>query len=281
MNIIQLHERIRFWVDVVSSTRFESEDIDNALNVTIDNKVRESYDQNRPMNRSDAFQRVQRVRDELGPLVKILGVDDGSNDSELYISGTYNIRIANERYGYLLALRISLVSGGWHPTYPITYDRKNIISRNPFRRVRMIPQSKIYYNEHGGTVMIGDPQSYIKLELPDGEVMSNFELSFLMTPLIVNYGIEYTSSKTFSNSDIVIAIEETIYAGTTYVIGQKFTIVTPNLNITSGAVVHAFVECDVRSTTHEEIARRAAINCLLTAGENEKVKALREEIVAS
>ena len=70
MKIVQLHERVRFWVDVVASTRFESEDLDNAINVAIDNKVRESYDQSRPMNRSDAFQRVQRIRDELGPLVK-------------------------------------------------------------------------------------------------------------------------------------------------------------------------------------------------------------------
>lgn len=270
MNIVQSHERVRFWVDIVSSTRFESEDIDNALNTSIDNKVRESYDQNRPMNRSDSFQRVQRIRDELGPLVQ-----KALNGSGIAIIDDHITYDDDIDFAHLLALRIRFGDGGtdygWHPAYPTTYDRQNITSRNPFRRVRMTPQSKTYFNEEDGGINI----------FHDFPEITDAEVYYLKTPAIVNYGIEYTSSKTFSNSDIVIAIEETVYAGTTYVIGQKFIIVTPNLNITSGIVVHAFVECNVRSTTHEEIARRAAINCLLTAGENEKIKALREEIVAS
>ena len=31
MNIVQLHERVRFWVDAVASTRFDIADINNAI----------------------------------------------------------------------------------------------------------------------------------------------------------------------------------------------------------------------------------------------------------
>ena len=274
MNIIQLHERVRFWVDVVSSTRFESEDLDNALNVAIDSKVRESYDQNRPMNKSDAFQRVQRVRDELGPLVK--SVDDSAGliiDSTLGAEEQSVSMVGLTDYSYLLAIKIQdeTASLGWHPCYPLTHDRKNIISRNPYRRVRTTPQSKSYYIEREG-----------KLDIV--HALGSFgdaKLDYLATPAIVNWGVERTSSYTFSNGESVIPTSETVYAGTTYVIGQKFTIVTGSgLNITSGSVVHQFVECDVRGSTHEEISRRGAMNLLLTAGENEKVTALRQEIMA-
>lgn len=271
-------------MDIVSSTRFESEDLDNGLNVAIDNKVRESYDQNMPMNKSDAFQRVQRVRDELGGLVKKLGNDAGpANPTEMVLANGNEIRIQNENYRHLLALRVVLASGGWHPAYPLSYDRKNVTPRNPFRRVRSTPQSKIYYIEHGGTSYSEgqDTELNIFIELPSGEVVTDFELSCLMNPAIVNYGVEQTASYSFTNGEQVIAVEETVYAGVTYVIGQKFTITTGSgLNITTGRVVHQYVECDVRGSTHEEISRRAAINLLLTANEKDKALALRQEITA-
>lgn len=270
-------------MDIVSSTRFESEDLDNGLNAAIDLKVRESYDQNMPMNKSDAFQRVQRVRDELGGLVKKFSDDSPVNLTGMVLANGNEIRIQNERYRHLLALRVVLDSGGWHPVYPLTYDRKNITPRNPFRKVRMTPQSKIYYIEDGGTTDYeGQATAWsIRLELPSGEFATDFELSCLLNPAIVNYGVEQTSAYSFSNGEQVIAVEETVYDGTTYVIGQKFTIsVALGLNITSGRVVHQYIECDVRGSTHEEISRRAAINLLLTANEKDKALALRQEITA-
>jgi len=172
MNIIQLHERVRFWIDVVGSTRFESEDIDNALNATIDQKVRESYDQNRPMNRSDAFQRVQRIRDELGPLVK-----KAINASGISVSG-HEITITAEDYGWLLSLKVKAESDSvWYPAYPITYDRKNVVEKNPFRRVRNTPSSKIYYNEYDGKIEIS--------MLNDADI-NDAELYYLAVPAIVN-----------------------------------------------------------------------------------------------
>jgi hypothetical protein len=117
MNIVQLHERVRFWVDIVASARFDSLDIDNALNASIDMKVRESYDKNRPMNRSDSFQRVQRVRDELGRLVKFANLSNGLSVTPGEEYPTAIDLSSIEDYGYLLAVKFRNGSS-WHPCYP-------------------------------------------------------------------------------------------------------------------------------------------------------------------
>jgi hypothetical protein len=156
------------------------------------------------------------------------------------------------------------------PGIHVIHDRKNITPRNPYRRVRSTPQSKYYFYEEDGNIQltVGD--------------YDDIKLDYLATPKIVNYGIEYDNSHSFTYGDQPIAVRETFYNGVTYTIGQKFTIVAPYSNIASGGlVVWNYIECDVRSTSHEEIARRAAINCLLTAGQHDKAAALRQEIMAS
>ena len=75
MNIVQLHDRVRFWIDTVASTRFESDDLDQAINAAIVDITDEKYDQSRLNHRGDSFQRTQRVRDELSNLVKPLDTD--------------------------------------------------------------------------------------------------------------------------------------------------------------------------------------------------------------
>jgi hypothetical protein len=269
MNIVQLHERVRFWIDAVASTRFNSQDIDNALNTAIDMKVLETYDQNRPMNKSDSFQRTQRCRDILGPIVakavnnNPAGFVLNTGTNTIVVPGTTN-------YLFLVSLGIKIGSTIYE-CIPLTYDRKNILYKNPFRKARMTPTVRMYYNELEGNIVITHAYT---------STLTDFELYYIKTPAIVNYGIEYTLSHDFTIGNIVIAVEETVYNGVTYKIGEKITIVTNHLAITSGLVVYSYTECDLRSSSHEEISRRAAINCLITAGQGEKAKLLREEIIA-
>jgi hypothetical protein len=267
MNIVQLHERVRFWIDAVASRRFDSQDIDNSLNTAIDNKVRESYDQNRPMNKSDAFQRTQRVRDILGPIVTKATKDT----SGFSLSGNIISIASTSNYQDLVSLGIKIGSE-IYDCFPMTYDRKTVTSKNPFRKPRMTPSVKMYYNELDGNIEITHASQ---------TALTDFELFYIKIPATVNYGIEYTSSHTFSAASSLIAVEETVYNGVTYRIGDKFSIDGSHFSITSGLVVFNFNECDLRSSTHEEIARRAAINCLMTAGQGDKAKLLREEITAS
>jgi hypothetical protein len=268
MNIVQLHERVRFWVDSVASTRFDSQDIDNALNVAIESKVLESYDQNRPMNKSDSFQRTQRIRDQLGSIVtKATKVTSGFTLN----TGTNMITIAStSNYQFLVSLGIKIGTTVYE-CIPLSYDRKNVLYKNPFRKPRMTPTVRMYYNEVDGNIEITHAYS---------STLTDFELYYIKTPALVNYGIEYTSSHAFTNTNVVIAVEETVHNGTTYMIGEEITITSGNENITSGLVVFSFTGTDLKKSTHEEITRRAAINCLMTAGQTEKAKLLREEITA-
>lgn len=267
MNIVQLHERVRFLVDVVSSTRFESTDIDNAINISLDNKVRESYDQSRLQNRSDAYQVVQRVRDELGPLVKKLTKDNGLtiNSSDISLSDSV------DNYRYLLAFRIKDTSGSWYNLYPLSHDRINVIPVNPYRRVRLTPFPKFYYIEREG---LWEIQHNL-------ETIEDAEIYYLSDPTSYRYGQEDSGSKTFSENDVVYAVEETVYNGTTYTIGQKIVIVAGALSITSGTVLWDYDQSEIRASTHEEIARRGAIQCLLTAKQYDKAKALQSEIIST
>ena len=268
MNIVQLHERVRFWIDAVASTRYQSQDIDNALNIAIDNKVLETYDQNRPMNRSDAFQRTQRVRDILGSIVS--KAIHGNPSGFALSSNTITIASTTD-FQYLVSLGIKIGSTVYE-CLPLTYDRKNILYKNPFRAPRMTPTVKMYYNELAGNIIITHAYT---------SSLTDFELYYIRIPATVNYGIEYTSTMHFTNGNIVIAVEETVHNGTTYKIGEKITITSGQEHITSGLVVYSYTECDLRSSIHEEISRRAAINLLMSTGQNEKAKLLREEIIAS
>lgn len=268
MNIVQLHERVKFWIDTVASTRFDSMDIDNGLNIAIDNKVRESYDQNRPMNKSDAFQRTQRIRDLLGPIVT-----KATKDTTGFglVGATNMITIAStSNYQHLVSLGIK-IGTTIYDCHPLSYDRKTVLSSNPYRKARMTPTVRMYYNEIDGNIEITHAHT---------AQLTDFELYYIKTPAIVNYGIEYTSAYSFIAGDIVVAAEQTVYNGVTYNIGEKITIAAPNLSITSGLVVFSYTECDLRSSTHEEISRRAAINCLMSGGQKEKALLLREEITA-
>ena len=267
MNIVQLHERTRYLIDAVASTRFEALDIDNALNIALDNKVRESYDRNRLHNKSDSFQSVQRVRDELGPIVKKITKADG-----LSISGDLiSLQSSIDNFRYTLALRIKDSSGSWYPLEPLTLDRKNVIDKNPYRRVRSTPFSKFYYNELEGKYEITHNLSSI----------DDAELYYLAEPTKFRYGQTDTGSKTFSAGDILYATETTEYNSVIYIIGSKIVITSGVLSITSGEVLWDYDEAEIRSSTHEEIARKAAVQCLHTAGEHEKAKSLQEAILSN
>jgi len=292
MNIVQLHERARFWVDVVSSTRFESEDIDNALNAAIDNRVTEAYDKHYPLSKSDTFQRTQRVRDELHKLVIYYPYDHALSFVLQLLdewAGYYLFIPESVGYRHLLSLKIKMVSGAVLTAYPMTQDRINTNPKNPFRRVRMTHNPKVYYQEAvvDETFPAGHYWKLIFDEstgltegfypvTPDGA-----ELYWLRNPAIVNYGIEYDLNKSFSEDDVIYAVQETVYDGTTYKIGDKIIVTAGQLTITSGLVVFDYVETDMHTSTHEEISRRAAINCLLTASETAKANELRKEIMAS
>jgi hypothetical protein len=277
MNIVQIHERVKFWVDIVATTRFEPEDIDNSVNIAIENKFRESYDQDRLMNKSDSFQRVQRVRDELGLFVKPIYIKNDLGDIGLSISGNkISLTDSIQDYGWLLSIRVKDDSQ-WYEVYPGTYDRKNIINKNPFRKVRKDKGSKLYYYETEGKWEIDHNLSSI----------TDAEIYYLAIPPSIQWGTEYDNSKEFQIGNKIICLSDVVFedvVGTekNYKIGDEITITSSSkTSINSGSVLYEYTDIQTRKTTHEEISRRGAINCLITANENEKVKVLMNEIITS
>lgn len=267
MNIVQLHERVRFWVDSVASTRFEVSDINNALNTAIESKILETYDQVRPMNQSDSFQRTQRCRDILGPVVK----KATQATSGFTIAGNQISIAATSDYNLLLAITVTLGTQQVE-CIPQTYDRKNRAWRNPFRVPRITPSPLAYYIEVDGGIEILHAQTANP---------TVFELYYLKKPRLVSWGTEYATGHDFTIGNVVYAVEDTVYNAVSYVPGDEITIVAGHLQITSGNVIFGYTDCELRSLVHEEIARRAAINCLMVAGQSDKAKLLREEITAA
>ncbi len=269
MNIVQLHERVRFWVDAVASTRFEIADINNAINAAVESKTLETYEQMLPMNRSDSFQRTQKAREILAPLIRkadkdLTGFGITGNKITINIAENYP-------YSMLVSLKVT-INGTEYDCEPLTYDRKNRNSRNPFRRPRLTPSAKVYYIEEENGINIIHSHS---------SAITNFELYFIRKPGWVGYGIEYDHTATFAIGNRLLVLADTIYNGNMYLLGNEIIIVPGHLSITSGLVTFGYIECPLPAFTHEEIARRAAINCLMSAGQADKAKLIREEITTA
>lgn len=269
MNIVQLHERVRFWVDAVASTRFDIPDINNAINAAVESKILETYDKSMPMNRSDSFQRTQKAREILAPFIN----KAVSGSTGFTITGNkIGITLAeNYPYNILLSLKAT-INGVEYDCEPQTYDRKNRVWRNPFRRPRLALSPKVYYIEEAGGINIIHSHT---------AAITNFELYYLSKPATVGYGTEYDHTHVFAIGNRLLVTADTVYNGVNYVLGDEITIVAGHLSITSGLVTFGFTECPLPEFTHEEIARRAAINCLMMAGQGEKAKLIREEITAA
>jgi len=221
MNIVQLHDRVNFWLDTVASPRFEPDDIDQALNAAIAKKVRESYDQNRPINRSDAIQRVQRLRDDMMDLIQELNPDNGDIAIIVAHSGepafierakkNNELYYLAEDFGYLLSFSVHFMNHGWEIAWPLTYNRKNLIERNPFRRLRKVPDVKVYYIERDGGWEIHHDLTV------DGDRIDNAEIMYLQHHPQVFFGNTKDDSYVAPADNIaVIATMDTIYMGYSY-----------------------------------------------------------------
>jgi hypothetical protein len=270
MNIVQLHERVRFWIDTVASTRFESEDIDQAIINSTNEVVDEKYDHSRLNHRGDSFQRTQRVRDELSDITKELDTDGSLTLAQH--TGYALISTFPEDYRFLTGIAVFVGSLRYN-CWPLTYDRKNVIDSNPFRRVRSGLFPKCYYIESEGNIKVYHPY----LETAPTKV----EISYLANPIEVFYGYEKGPSDTIGYPiDCIASLSPTRYDSVDYKAGDTFTTNASFSNIDYGLAVVDWINPNINGFLHEEISKRAAANCLLTAGNFEKYKALKAEVLA-
>lgn len=268
MNIVQLHERVRFWTDTVGSARFEPSDLDNAVNTAMNDIIEERYLPMHKQNKGDSFQRSQRIRDELSSLVEVSDSSVGGNITLSNFTG-YSIIPFNSypaNYKYLLAIATYDASGNKYNCWPITYDRINIIEDNPYRRVRLTPDVKQYYNEGSEGIRITTLLAPVKAVI-----------HYLSVPIQWNFGLEWGTGHNFNPGDIIIVTSESVvYNGATYLRGATISIINPFLQLTSGTAVVSYSNSNVNVSIHEEIARKGAINALISIKEFDKAKAILE-----
>jgi hypothetical protein len=271
MNIVQLHEGVRFWLDLVGSSRFDPSDIDNALNFAAHDLVFDKYEGAKKSVEGDSFQRTQKVRDELSDLVMIADTNLPGSITIVETPDNTLIPVVSfpDGYHYLLCLAIYDAAGKRHNCWPLTYDRKNVIDRNPYRRPRIYPMSKQYYNEGYDGINI----THVFPDTP-----SRVVFYYLSHPIPFNYGISRDSTYSFIVNENVIATEDTVYAGTTYLLGTKFAVLA-GTSLTSGKIIDTFTESNLNEQLHEDLTQKAAINLLLTIKEFDKAKALYEQFV--
>lgn len=266
MNVVQIHERVRFWLDRVGTARFESIDIDNAINVALANIVDEKYNGSRIVP-GDSFQKTQKLRDELSNIVK---TSDSSSPGIVLSNTTGNSLITKASlpadYKYLLAIAFYQTSAIKHNCWPLSYDRENVIDGNPYRRVRTGPFPKLYFNEN----VLG-----INIKHPFTSNPVKVVIYYLAEPITFVYGTQRTSTYVFTVNPTSVIVDSLscVYNGDTKLLGTKFNITAPT-SITSGTVVSEYTESDINSNVHELIARRGAINCLISINESEKALSL-------
>src|SRR5664279_3985569 len=159
MNIVEQFERIKFWLDVVASPRFDVSQIENALNDAIYSVTDSKYDSSQKQLSQDSFQRTQKVRDELSNLISTpAGWIDGGSPVVDDFQNTFTIELKTEtKYRYLLCARAKNSTGTIFNLWPLTYNRKNILPNNPFRKPRSTFFGKWYYIEKGSTLIIYTP----------------------------------------------------------------------------------------------------------------------------
>lgn len=261
MNIVQIHERTRFWLDRVATARFDSFDIDNALNIALNDLVDAKYNGSK-LNPGDSFQKTQKIRDDLSSIVKI-----GESGSTITISNSTGSTLITKAglpadFRYLLCIAFYETATIKHNCWPLSYDRENVVEPNPYRRVRTGPFPKLYYNESN----LG-----IKITHPFSGNPNKVVIYYLANPVQYSYGIERLPAFTFTvnPTSVIVTSETVVYNAVTYLLGTKFNITSP-ASFTSGTVISDFTESDINVNLHEQIARRAAINALITIGEREK-----------
>lgn len=279
MNIVEQFERIKFWLDIVASPRFDVTQVENAINDAAYQLVDTKYNSAPKQMSMDSFQRTQKVRDQLSNLVgKPQNLLSGGSPIVENGINRFTVSLITEtRYRYLLSLRVIDSNSNYYPGFETTYNGKNLMSSSPYRRPRSTFFGKVYYNEEGYSTT--EKSSRINIYTPLSITQISVELFYLKNPIQAKWGNEYTNSKQFVAGNIVIPTSTTVYLNQTYLLGQQFAIASTPLNIASGTVLFDHIETDLNVQLHESLCRMAALNLLLTTRDIDRHKELKERMM--
>ncbi len=250
MNIVQLHYKIKFYLDSEMSPRWRKGAVDKAINSAIYDIILRRVERARNDQKDAKWQQTQMLRDELYTLVKKKTGMDASGDI---------IPVSKFPDDYMMCLILEAnVSGTVISTIPLTYDEYAVINLDPFRRPSISFPERIYRIEssEGHKVVFGDI----------GTLISG-DMYYIAEPQRVSIGTEVsTVGASFTNGQKIIAYTDAVI---TEVFGSytenvnvesevEYTIQGNSATLNSGVVFKNYTGTDLPDSLHEELCRKAA-----------------------
>lgn len=271
MNIVQLHDKVRFWLDYVGSARFDNEDIDRSLNSAVNQIWREKYDRTKRNHITESFESTQAVRDELREFIAFIDKDSTPSISLAMEAEYVKVTGLPSDYRYMLGIAL-ICSTVRYVVYPLTRNRKQVDPNNPFRRVTENAFNRCYFEEVSDGVKVYHPFS--------ASYPTNVEIEYLKAPTNVSFGTEYSASGVANDTPCIATMTPTSFNGVVLSLGDEFD--SGGAPVFSyGAYTAGFVNPQLNSALHEELAVKAAINCLIAAGgeqDKQKIQLLMGEV---
>ncbi len=275
MNILQLHDRVKFWIDEYGSPRQRPASIDGALWASSKAIVDEKYDHSKQNHNQDSVERFQRVRDELYTLVKATPIGASA------IAIANNVIAASEipeDYKYLLLMEVVALSSGtpdanteWTICDPVTLDQKrDFLKRNPFRKPKNDGLfNRNYYEENISGFLLHSEISSLNYA----------KMSYLKEPDETYIGVERVAGYSPVIGRSAIATGDVVYSGNSYRRGQMFTLAGAT-TFAGDDVLTDFTNTDIPITLHEEIAKKAASFILDKSNLFAKAAAFKQDILS-
>ena len=243
MNIIQMVERIKSYLDVVASARHDWVAYENNIQTAQNQIVNDRIDAVKKLGQQKgySFQSVQRLRDELYTLVKTNSLIAPTGDLIPVASYPTNLR-------FIVGVDL-LIDAVRYIADPMSYNEKRNVLIDPYKKPQLTEPYRVYYIESdtGLTCYYGD----------SGTFTASY-IDYIKIPVNVNVGVRYGIAGVFAAGTILIATEPTVYNAVSYDPGELITVVNPVFSITSGEVCVGYVNSDLPEVLHEEICKIAA-----------------------
>jgi hypothetical protein len=264
MNIVQIHQKTKFYLDSVRSPRFPHQTIDKAINTAIHTIVNDRYDSIRKADREGTFQVSQRLRDEIYTLVYPGTVTP--------VPGTkrFDIKAAYPEYWLLASMKVT-ISGKEINTIPLTYDEHNVVENNPFARPSIEYPERVYRIE-----------AYDGVTINHGAIgnLSSGSVYFIKEPITANLGTIVDSGYIDAGTTVICYMDGVLEDGPTNYItlleGDEYIPSNQTLVI-SGIFVINHTNCDLPSMLHEEVCKEAAKVLSGTVENYDRVKDLDQQ----
>jgi len=270
MNIVELHKEIHSINDIVESPRFETWQIDQAINYASKVIVKNRYDKALMENKSQRSLNLMRLRDELYTIVKKQSTEDNPATIELS-DDIITIGSLPDRYIYTLAVKFKINNLQEDFASFITYPELPVLNNNPFRRPSKTYPYKFYYllSSLGIELIYGKHSS---------DEVTEAELYYLDNPVDVNYGTTITTSTAafVEDKNCIAQADGTSQGTTTYKEGEEFTL-TAGSQLAAGSASINYVSSDLPEILHTELAQEAAKWLELKIKDFDKWKALEEK----